>query len=34
MAMQLVPELICTNLDKTVKFYVEILEFPIKYERP
>jgi catechol 2,3-dioxygenase-like lactoylglutathione lyase family enzyme len=34
MTMQLVPELICTNLDKTVEFYVNTLEFSIKYERP
>ncbi len=32
--MKVVPELLCTNIELTKKFYVEALEFEVKYERP
>ncbi len=32
--MKLVPELCCEDIEATKKFYVEVLGFTIKYERP
>ena len=32
--MKLIPELCCEDIEATKKFYVEVLGFTIKYERP
>lgn len=32
--MKIVPELYCSNIEATRKFYTEILRMNIKYERP
>src|SRR5688572_32351567 len=31
---KLVPELLCSNLEKTLHFYVELVGFTIQYDRP
>ncbi|WP_447927815.1 bleomycin resistance protein [Vreelandella sp. EE27] len=34
MSLKMVPELYCTDIDESVSYFTQVLEFIIKYERP